>query len=42
METLGVLDGILASILFDFGTLDSFISPSLIEHCGLVATKQND
>lgn len=40
VETSGVLNGTGISILFDLGASDSFISPLVVECCGLVATRQ--
>jgi len=36
-----VLCGITTSILFDLGASDSFISPSLMEHCGLMVARHD-
>lgn len=35
-----MIRGIGISILFDSGVIDSFISPLVVEHCGLVAVRQ--
>ncbi|XP_057844866.2 uncharacterized protein LOC131054379 [Cryptomeria japonica] len=40
IETTSSLKGKTISILFDSGAIDSFISPSLVEKCGLVAKGQ--
>lgn len=40
VETLGVLHNTSISILFDFNASNSFISPSVVERCRLVATIQ--
>ena len=37
-----MLLGILASVLFDYSASDSFISPSLVQQCALVAMRQVD
>ena len=37
-----MIRGIKVSILFDSRAIDSFVSPFLVEHCGLVATRKND
>lgn len=42
VETSGVLCVIYISILFASSTSDSFISPFLMERCGLVVARQND
>ena len=40
VEATGTLHGISTSVLFDSGASDSFISPSLVQRCGLVAMHQ--
>lgn len=40
IETSGAIRGIDFSILFDSVSTDSFISPFVVERCGLVAVKQ--
>lgn len=42
IETTREIGGISFSILFDSGASDSFISPSLVERCGLAVAKQVD
>ena len=36
-----MLYGISSLVLFDLGASNSFISPSLVQRCGLVATQQD-
>ena len=40
IESSGIIKGNNVSILFDSGATDSFISPLVVERCGLVATRQ--
>ncbi|KAH9294563.1 hypothetical protein KI387_038151, partial [Taxus chinensis] len=40
IETTGSIGGVPTSILFDSGSSDSFIAPSLVERCRLVAVRQ--
>ena len=42
VEATGRLHGIYSSILFNFGASNSFISPSLVQRCRLVAVCQVD
>ena len=42
VKATGMLHGISNSILFDSGASDSFISPSLVHRCWLVAMPQVD
>ena len=35
-----MIQGSRVSILFDSGAIDSFISPFVLEHCGLVVVRQ--
>lgn len=42
IETTSVLGGISISVLFDAGASDSFISSSIMEHCGLMSARQID
>ena len=42
VEAIGTLHGISNSILFDSSAFNSFISPSLVQRCGLVAMHQVD
>ncbi|XP_059075290.1 uncharacterized protein LOC131875236 [Cryptomeria japonica] len=42
VETSGVIGGILCSVLFDSGASNSFVTPYLVERCGLSMTKQDD
>jgi hypothetical protein len=39
VETTGILHSISTSVLFDSGALYSFISPYLVQRCGLVAVR---
>ena len=39
IEALGKIRGSDVTILFDTGATDSFISPSVVKHCGLVAAR---
>ena len=38
VEAIGMFYGISSSVLFDSSASDSFISPSHVQRCGLVAT----
>ena len=40
VKTLGKLHGVSVSILFDSGATNSFISPTIVDRCGIVAVKQ--
>ena len=40
IESAGIIQGSLVSVLFDSGATDSFISPFCVERCGLVAVSQ--
>lgn len=40
IEVAGMIRGSSVSILFDSGATDSFISPLVVEHCELVAIRQ--
>lgn len=42
IEAIGMIRGIKVSMLFDSRATDSFISPFIVGHCGLVATRKND
>ncbi|KAH9297899.1 hypothetical protein KI387_029581, partial [Taxus chinensis] len=42
IETIGTIRGISVSVLFDSGASDSFISPSVVDQCGLVVARQPD
>ena len=39
VEAIGTLYGTSSIVLIDSGALDSFISPSLVQLCGLVTTR---
>ena len=39
-KATGTLYGISSLVLFDLGALDSFISPSLVQKCGLVVAQK--
>ena len=39
IEATGMIRGSKVTILFDFGAIDSFISPFVVEHYRLVATR---
>ncbi len=41
VETTGAIRGTPPSILFDSGATDSFISPSIVDKCALVAVKKS-
>lgn len=40
IESAGIIQGSLVTVLFDCGATDSFISPFCVECCGLVAISQ--
>jgi hypothetical protein len=42
VESPGTLNHVNVKILFDFGAIDSFISPCALEKCGLAAYEHND
>jgi hypothetical protein len=42
VESSGTLNHINVKILFDYGAIDSFISPSALEKSGLAAYEHND
>ncbi|KAH9319720.1 hypothetical protein KI387_021489, partial [Taxus chinensis] len=42
IETTGTIRGISVFVLFDSGASDSFISPSIVDQCGLVVARQPD
>jgi hypothetical protein len=42
VDSSGMLNRIDVKILFDFGAIDSFISPSTLEKSGLVAYEHDD
>ena len=39
IKATGIIQGHMVIVLFDFGATDSFISPSVVEHCRLVAVR---
>ena len=41
IEAIGIIQGHMVAILFDFGATVSFISPFVVERCGLVAVRQD-
>ena len=40
IESAGIIQGNMVTVLFDSGATDSFISPFVVERCGLVAVSQ--
>ena len=41
IEAICMIRGYEVTILFDFGAIDSFISPFIVEQCRLVAARQD-
>ena len=41
IEFAGIIQGRMVTVLFDSGVTDSFISPFIVEHCGLVAVRHD-
>lgn len=39
IEGTSMIRGSMVTILFDSGAIDSFISPFIVEHCGLVVVR---
>ena len=41
IEATGIIQSHMVVVLFYFRATDSFISPYVVEHCGLVAVRQD-